>query len=72
MKNLAILVLFIILIIIVNTRVSSYDEINRLKYCSEKYKNNIDKLSYYSEYNCNIDPYCKSVTVGDFKACVSI
>lgn len=64
-------ILFAVLIVIVSLLIlKSPDEINRLKYCSDKYKNNTDKLNLYNYIGCDMDPYCKSVTQGTFKACV--
>ena len=68
---LIVALLCVVILFFMNRMPTSYYEGNH-KYCSDKYKNNLEGR-VYNENTCNADPKCKSVLSkkGQIKMCTS-
>lgn len=67
-QTILIIALLCIVVIVFTRSRSSYTE--NLKYCSDKYKNNIDGR-VYDEKACDADSQCKTVNKGKIKMCTN-
>ena len=65
---LIVALLCVVVLLLLKRRRSSYTE--DLKYCSDKYKNNIDGR-VYDEKACDDDSQCKTITKGEIKLCTN-